>query len=238
MSLSKESVATLKEVEKNRKQSKANAKTKGKAEESTKKQSGEVKRSNCWAAVIYPDSMPENWKTILEETYTPVWVSPLHDSDKEPDGKPKKAHYHIMIRFNTLKSYEQVSDITSKLKGSIPIRLDNFKGYLRYLTHLDNPDKHQYKASDIVMLNGATYDITVELTKAQKYQGLREMGEYISTNNVCEYIDFFNLCALENEIWFQILCDCGSIVVSNLITSQRNKNKCGLVRHSEPYEDI
>ena len=55
-----------------------------------------VKKRN-WAFVCYPESMPKNWLEILQETGSPIAISPLHDKDKDPDEKEKKAHYHVII---------------------------------------------------------------------------------------------------------------------------------------------
>lgn len=43
-----------------------------------------------WAFVLYPESAPENWKDILQETGLSCCVSPLHDKDTNPTGEAKR----------------------------------------------------------------------------------------------------------------------------------------------------
>lgn len=38
---------------------------------------------------MYPESMPKNWREILQKTGCPIAISPLHDKDINPDGTPK-----------------------------------------------------------------------------------------------------------------------------------------------------
>ena len=40
--------------------------------------------------MVYPESAPENWREILDETRMRWIESPLHDRDINPDGTPKK----------------------------------------------------------------------------------------------------------------------------------------------------
>lgn len=57
-------------------------------------------KKRYWAFVLYPESAPENWKEILQQTGLSCCVSPLHDKDINPTGEPKKAHYHIILCYS------------------------------------------------------------------------------------------------------------------------------------------
>lgn len=46
-------------------------------------------KSRTWGAVVYPESAPEDWLKILEETRVQFAVSPLHDKDTDPYGEIK-----------------------------------------------------------------------------------------------------------------------------------------------------
>ena len=45
------------------------------------------KRGRNWWIVVYPESLPENWKEIISTE--PVAISPLHDKDVNADGTKK-----------------------------------------------------------------------------------------------------------------------------------------------------
>ena len=49
-------------------------------------------RTRNFATIVYPESAPENWKSILENEIVPALISPLHDKDINADGEKKKAH--------------------------------------------------------------------------------------------------------------------------------------------------
>ena len=183
-------------------------------------------RSRNWTCIIYPDSLPNNWRDIIIDLHVQIVVSPLHDKDLNADKTPKKPHYHLLIKFETLKSQRQVFEMLEPLNGTIPIICDSVNGLVRYFAHLDNPEKAQYNVKDIECFAGADIVEMLKKTASDKHKLLLEMAKYIRDNNVTEYIDFFIYCAEEHpNDWYVLLCDNCSLVVSNLINSQRNKFK-------------
>ena len=54
-------------------------------------------KSREWWCVVYPESAPDNWRELVQETFLEAFISPLHDKDVLPDGTPKKAHYHVVL---------------------------------------------------------------------------------------------------------------------------------------------
>lgn len=69
------------------------------------------KRYRNFATVVYPDSAPPNWLDILSEHKVPAFVSPLHDSDVNPTGENKKAHFHVMLMFDGVKTLVQAKEV-------------------------------------------------------------------------------------------------------------------------------
>ena len=112
-----------------------------------------IKKRN-WAFVLYPESAPKDWKEQLQQTGLSVAISPLHNKDLDPTNTPKKAHYHIILCYSGPTSYNVVKRLTDSLNQPIPIALEQVRGYYRYFTHIDNPDKYQYDEKEIFHLNG------------------------------------------------------------------------------------
>ena len=55
-------------------------------------------RARNWSWIVYPESAPENWRTLLDEMGEKWIESPLHDKDvNETTNEIKKAHWHIII---------------------------------------------------------------------------------------------------------------------------------------------
>ena len=108
------------------------------------------KRGRNWTIVVYLDSAPSNWESIIKQE--PVAISPLHDKDITEDGERKKPHYHVILSYKGNKSFEQIDEIARLLHAPIPQRVNSLTGAVRYLTHMDNPEKYQYESSDIRLM--------------------------------------------------------------------------------------
>lgn len=58
-------------------------------------------RAVVWTFIVYPESAPENWRSLLDDLHVPWVEGPLHDKDTNPDGTPKKPHWHCLMDFGT-----------------------------------------------------------------------------------------------------------------------------------------
>jgi hypothetical protein len=181
-------------------------------------------RTRSWTFVIYEDSAPENWVDILDEEHIEWIESPWHDEDVNANGEPKKKHKHIALFFGGVKSYEQVKEITDKLNAPIPQRCHNAKAMVRYMAHLDNPEKAQYSVSDIKAHGGVDLAELLRPSSSERYTLIGDMIAYIRNNKVVEFQDLMDY-ALANEFdtWFPLLCDNSAFVVGQYIKSQRHR---------------
>ena len=64
----------------------------------------------------------------------------------------EKPHYHVILSYKGNKSFEQIDEIARLLHAPIPQRVNSLTGAVRYLTHMDNPEKYQYESSDIRLM--------------------------------------------------------------------------------------
>lgn len=192
-----------------------------------KKSSGNKEtRTRNWTFVLYEDSMPENWVELLDEEHIEWIESPWHDKDVNANGEIKKKHKHIALLFGGVKTYEQVKEITDKLNSPIPQRCHNVKALVRYMAHLDNPEKAQYSISDVKGHGGVDLSEMLRPSSSERYSIIGDMISYIKKNNVVEFQDIMDY-ALANEFdtWFPLLCDNSAFVVGQYIKSQRHRNQ-------------
>lgn len=175
-------------------------------------------RVRNFATIVYPESAPVNWQELLAKQFIPAFISPLHDKDINPDGEPKKAHYHVMLMFEGKKSPEQVKDIIALFGGVGCEIVNSLRGYSRYLCHLDNPEKYQYSPEDVRNLCGADYIAACSLV-IDKYKAIREMIEFCKVNNLVCYADLLEYAAAERTDWFRVLCDNGTVVMKEYLKS-------------------
>ena len=182
-----------------------------------------------WSWVVYPESAPENWRTLLDETGEKWIESPLHDKDVNPDGELKKAHYHLVLSYKGYKSFEQIDEIARLLHAPIPERVNSLTGSVRYLTHMDNPEKYQYDSSNTRAYGGFDLDSALSLSTGDKRQMLREMIDFIKDNQIIHLVDFTNYCLSDNAPagWFEILTERNTLFLKEYIKSNWQKYKSG-----------
>lgn len=176
-------------------------------------------RTRNWASVFYPDSAPENWLDIITELVVPCFISPLHDKDLNPDGTPKKAHYHVMIMFDSVKTSEQAKDIFKSINAVGCERVNSARGYARYLLHLDNPEKYQYSLDDVIALAGADYQSVISLA-SDRTAAIKEMMSFCRDNNVVSFSDLLDYAMDNNDGWFRVLTDSATIVMREYLKSR------------------
>lgn len=190
---------------------------------STTTQKRKDDRARNWTFVLYPESAPLNWLSMLEELKMELVISPLHDKDIEND-KPKKPHHHIALLFEGKKSYEQILAITEMFNAPIPKRIMSIKAMIRYFCHLDSPDKAQYKQSDLKSFGGVDLQELLKPTSSSRYELIAEMIDYINEEEITEFITFMLFAKSERyETWFPILCDSGAFIIKEIIKSNRHK---------------
>lgn len=187
-------------------------------------------RTRNWTFVLYEDSAPDNWRDILDDLHIEWIESPWHDKDVNADGLPKKKHKHITLLFGGVKSYEQVKEVTDKLNSPIPQRCHNVKAMVRYMAHLDNPEKAQYSVSDIKAHGGVDLAELLRPSSSERYTLLREMIDYVRSAGVTEFQDLVDYASSEHfDDWFPLLCDNSSYFIGQYIKSQRHRKLLGNV---------
>ena len=173
-----------------------------------------VSRTRNYACVVYPESAPKNWISILDSFHVASFISPLHEHDIDIEVSdfgevvetPKKSHYHVMIMFDSVKTSSQAMEIFSIIGGVGCIPIGSTRGYARYMCHLDNPEKYQYDINDVRQFGGADY-LEVISTNTDKYLITHEIIEFIQSSNIHLYCDLVEYASENNYSWFKCLRD-------------------------------
>ena len=187
-------------------------------------QKSNVKKRN-WAIIIYPESLPNDWKSILQETGLPIAISPLHDKDLNVDGEPKKPHYHCILCYSGPTSYNVVKKLCDSLNSPIPQPLESIKGNYRYFTHKDNPEKYQYSENDICIFNGFNISDFVEMTKSEVITIKKSLQTLIRNLGLMEYSDFMDYL-LDNDLNIEYeVASNNTYFFERYLSSTRNKYK-------------
>lgn len=181
-----------------------------------------VKKRN-WAFVAYPESMPKNWLEILQKTGLKIAISPLHDKDLNADNDEKKPHYHIICCWEggTVR-FSQAEKLAKSINGTIPIPLESIRGYYRYFTHKDNPEKYQYSEADIKCLNGFAITDFVELSKSEVVKIKYDILDLIESNGIREYYDLIEFLKNDNIERLEIAMN-NTLFFNTYLRSKRHK---------------
>lgn len=188
-------------------------------------------RYRNWFWIAYPDSMPENWADIIIDSHVPTLVSPLHDKDIDLDGSEKKPHYHILTMYSGNKTYEQFrDDFLSPMNTSVFQVAKDLGGCARYLCHLDNSEKAEYKVKDIMEFNGADWQ-SVALTSREERKLIKTIMQFAYENNIYYYWDLVSYAMHCNDSWTESLINRTVFWVSALksLKIKRETNSINIV---------
>lgn len=187
-------------------------------------------RTRNWTVVVYPDSAPDNWRDILDEEHIQWVESPLHDQDYNASGEKKKPHWHILLAYDGMKSFDQVRELCEKLGAPIPQKCASARGLVRYMAHMDNPEKVQYDKSLIFGHGGIDVAELLKPTSSSRYQSIKEMIEFVKEADVVEFLDLIDYAMVHHyDDWFPLLCDNSAFIIDKVIKSNRHRE-----RHIDP----
>jgi len=83
-----------------------------------------------------------------------------HDKCINEAGEKVEPHTHIYLEYINPRKISTVANLLEVESNFIEI-VRNKKGFLRYLTHMDEKQKHVYKASEVYTNSTQTYELVV-----------------------------------------------------------------------------
>lgn len=197
-----------------------------------KKKAEDGERFRCWMLIFYPDSAPADWPDLLSDLHLPIWVSPLHDRDawtaadertdpKRKEGTPKKPHYHLVAQYPEKVSRKQFLDDFGCLNGPENVKVPkSLISMVRYLPHLDDPDKAQYNREDVRTFGGADAGLMDEMGTHERHEALKAMRKHIRTHNILYFDEFYDYCDDCEIRWAHLLDDSCTYVIREYIKAR------------------
>lgn len=181
-------------------------------------------RTRNWMFIMYPDSAPENWRDILNDQHVQIAVSPLHDRDVNATGEPKKPHWHVVLAYESVKTKEQVQEVADALNATEVKKVQSLSGMLRYLTHMDNPEKAQYDKDDIISFGGMDVQ-NIILTSSDKVLMLEQIMNWIDENHCTKFTMLMRYCRTCKREWFEMLATGYTLVITAYIKDMWREEK-------------
>lgn len=128
---------------------------------------------------------------VLIQSFAEFAVSPTHQPDEE---MPQGNHWHVIYKHPSSVRWQAVHKFLNGIEGlpifnGVVICLHHPKVYMRYLLHLDNPEKEQFVGGEslIECVNGFPLDLSRELTDRQKIEIQMEIESFAYEFNIHEY---------------------------------------------------
>lgn len=146
-------------------------------------------RSYNWECVVWAENLED--KEQIFDFRVKGFLSPLHDMDGG------KAHYHWIMCFDSLKSYDQIMDMITESGLSAAVNTVRYVRDLtssaRYLCHLDERKKFHYNPEYVECIGGTSY------SKYLEYETDRALEDYslielIKKYRIRSYTQLVNYC--------------------------------------------
>lgn len=195
-------------------------------------------RGRAFGFLLYPDSTPADWLDRLRDLHVPMAISPMHDRDVYPRGftdengiehkagEIKKPHRHVLICFHGKKSIDQVYQMIQGALGTTAVKhikfIEDARGNFRYLTHMDDADKAQYKSSEVIIISGFDADGMMAPTKAQTDEIRSEVLSWIRETECINYSDLVFFCKDVEPDWLDYVAQ-HTVFLSEVIKGQWRK---------------
>lgn len=174
-----------------------------KSENSERTQKNQDKKRE-YAFLLYPDSAIFDWLEVVKQLQQPFFTI-LHDKDINPDGTPKKPHYHVMIMFDNPRAESTIKRINLMCGGNGHFeQLLSRRGYARYLCHMDNPEKYQYPRECVCAFYGADYSketMSVAELKHLEDNTYCDIINFCKSNRIIAYYQLVDYCIEHKREW-------------------------------------
>ena len=106
-------------------------------------------QSRVFTASLKPAWTEDQIKSFLNHNKAnfECWII-THDNDYKDNGELKEPHTHILIRYDNPRKISTISKLLNVPTNFIE-KVSSFKSMLRYLTHMDNPEKSPYAPFEV-----------------------------------------------------------------------------------------
>lgn len=169
----------------------------------------------------------DKMKKVLEEKKgIRDWAYIIHDKDINEKGELKEPHIHLALRFHdpydtkhVAQWFEVKENYVCKVKGK-------WADMLKYLTHKNALDKHQYDDEDVK----SNFDFKSVIEKAEKNKNKNarkeEIINLIASGEIREFNYYDYITAVEFSTYSKAINDAFKYRTDKLITEGKRKMEC------------
>jgi hypothetical protein len=134
------------------------------------------------------------------------------------------------VVYGSPTTYNNVKSLTDSLNSPIPQALEQVRGYYRYLTHKDNPEKYQYDDKNIVTGGGFNIADFIELSKSEVSEIKFKLQALIREQDMTEYEQFMDYVQDNFDRTMYDVASSHTIFFNTYLCSRRHR-----VERGEPF---
>lgn len=118
-----------------------------------------AEKAKYWTAILYPDSMIDNWEDKISDIFQVPVAYCIHDKDKDGHDGDRKTHVHFELAFPNTTTFKHVLGLVQEVQPTCKIvkKVINVRYMYDYLIHdtdsCKKAGKHLYKSSERILLN-------------------------------------------------------------------------------------
>lgn len=172
-----------------------------------------IQKAKYWTAVLYPESMIDDWFNVIDDVLQIPYEYCVHDKDLLNDSdENRKVHVHLVIAFPNTTTYNHALSIFQKLQPSCMFceQVTNIRYLHNYLIHdtdsCKKKNKHKYDISERICGNNFDIGSFEQLSISDKREMLRELCFFIRDNRIDNFMDFFIVASdFYNPEYFEVI---------------------------------
>lgn len=173
---------------------------------------------DSFGSTVSPESIPNRLQSYLSLTGCRFWYI-VHNHDVDSENNPKRLHLHLVVHLGVsrrqyLMLIKEIANWCFIPTDAISVEsVNNLEGCLRYLIHMDNPEKFQYSEKDVVTNSVTTFK---ESINAQEVYSASKLISICEVNNF-DRIAVLRSIGLERYTRYRQvindICQCGVALV-------------------------
>lgn len=158
-----------------------------------------MSKAKYWSAVLYPESMVDDWENKISDLLQVSYVYCIHDKDITGHNEDRKIHVHVVIAFNNTTTYKHALSLFQRLQPNCSFceQVLNIRYIYDYLIHntdsCKKANKYLYDVSERVCGNNFDIGSFEQLSLNDKRKMLKELCDFIVVNNIGNFTHFYEM---------------------------------------------
>lgn len=156
-----------------------------------------MSKAKYWTAVLYPESLIDNWQVLCNDLLQVPFSYCIHDKDKDGHNGDRKPHVHFILCFPNTTTYKHALETFQRIQPNCNYceQVLNIRYMYNYLIHntesCKKAKKYLYDVSERVEGNNFDIGSFEQLSLTDKNEMLEKLCDFIIEQKYDNFTDFF-----------------------------------------------